>query len=357
MSRTRRPEGPLTPVLRAYREARGRGEDQAWAEQVVLTLAREEVSPQPIVDELRDALPLVRETGEGPAELYGPAREWAAERVADRAERGLATVDSTPDARWRDVPVVGSVAACLVSLLMMLVWLLRDGLTVELTWGLLLLPLLAGTGVVAALATWESVLTRRRAGVAAAAGLGVAAAVVAGLAWLLLGTRDAVLATTSTFALALLAVGYALLAGLLERVLPQAGRRDTAAPDDEVWSRELAGTLRLRLDLSEARVTEIVREARAHAARSGAGLREEFGTPASYASRFSRDRVARARRAAWGWTALVPVVVLLTVDRLVSGGGGDPVSWFWVLLTVAVCWSVATAWRRARRERGRPQAA
>ncbi|WP_298748299.1 hypothetical protein [uncultured Serinicoccus sp.] len=356
MSRTRRSEGPLTPVLRAYRQARGRAEDQAWAEEVVLTLVREEVSPQPVLEELRDALPLVRETGEGPAELYGPAPEWAAGRLADRAERGMATVDSTPDARWRDVPVLGSVVACLVSLLMMLVWLLRDGWSVEVTWGLLLLPLLAGTGVVAALATWESVLTRRPVGVAAAAGLGVAAAVVAGLAWLLLGTRDAVLATTSTFSLALLAVGYALLAGLLERVLPQAGPRG-APSDDEAWQRELAGTLRLRLDLSEARVTEIVREARAHAARSGAGLREEFGTPASYAARFGRDRVARARRAAWGWTALVPVVVLLAVDRLVSGGGADLVSWVWVLFAVAVCWSVVAAWRRVRRERGRPQTA
>ncbi|WP_161937890.1 hypothetical protein [Serinicoccus chungangensis] len=104
-------------------------------------------------------------------------------------------------------------------------------------------------------------------------------------------------------------------------------------------------------------MSEIVREARAHAGRSGAGLREEFGTPASYASRFGRDRVARARRAAWGWTALVPVVLLLTVDRLVDGGAADLVTWIWVLLTVAVCWSVATAWRRVRREQDRPQAA
>ncbi|KUG51855.1 hypothetical protein AVL62_07895 [Serinicoccus chungangensis] len=231
MSRTRRPEGPLTPVLRAYREARGRAEDQAWAEEVVLTLAREEVWARPVLEELRDALPLVRETGEGPAELYGPAPEWAAGRLADRAERGLPTVDSTPDARWRDVPVVGSVAACLVSLLMMLVWLLREGWSVELTWGLLLLPILAGTGVVAAIATWEWVLTRRPVGVAAAAGLGVAATVVAGLTWLLLGTRDAVLATTSTFSLALLAVGYALCC-----------RRPAGAPPPPRTTRRGAGS-------------------------------------------------------------------------------------------------------------------
>lgn len=357
MSRTGRPEGPLTPVLRAYLEVRGRTEDQAWAEQVVGTLVLDEVSPRAIRGELEQALPLVRESGEGPAALYGPGQEWARARVADRAEQGLPTVDSSPDARWRDIPVVGSVTACLVSLMVMVVWLVRDGLTVELTWGLLLMPLLAGMGVTAAIATWETVLTRRPLWVAAGAALGVSAALVAALVWLLLGTRDAVLASVSTFSLALLAVGYALLAGLLERVLPQAPVRPAPPLEDEAWARQLAGTLRLRLDLAEDRVTEIVREARTHAEQSGSSLAQEFGTPASYASRFARDRVARARRAAWAYTALVAPVAAFTVDALVESGGTPGTSWVWALLTAALSWLAVSAWRRVRREDDGPQTA
>lgn len=45
---------------------------------------------------------------------------------------------ATPDATWRDVPVVGFTVAAGIAVLFCLVWLLRDGLTTDYTWGLLL---------------------------------------------------------------------------------------------------------------------------------------------------------------------------------------------------------------------------
>ncbi|QFG67567.1 hypothetical protein [Ornithinimicrobium pratense] len=354
MSRERH-EGPLTGVLQAYRDARGVAQDQAWAEQVVGTLVLDEVSPGLIRRELQDALNLVRESGEGPEVLYGPAREWARERVVDRAEQGLPTVDSTPDSTWRDVLVVGSVVASLISLMILVVWLVRDGFSTDYTWGLLLLPLVAGTGVMGALTTWERVLTRRPAWMAAAAGLGVAALTVALLAWLLLGTRDDVLATGSTFSLGLLAIGYALLAGALERLLPERGHRRRPPLDDEAWARELAGTLRLRMNLPETKVREIVREARSHAAQSGQDLAQEFGTPATYASRFARDRATRARRAAWLQTALVPLAALVAFGGLLEEPTPSGISGYGLMMVAVTLTLAVQGWRRVRRATDDPQ--
>lgn len=356
MTKAQASEGLLTGVLQAYLEARGRVEDQVWAEEVVSTLVRDEVSPGLIRSELQEALTLVRESGEGPDALYGPAPEWARERVVDRAEQGMPTVDSTPDSTWRDVPVVGSVVACLLSLMMMVVWLLRDGLGADYTWGVLLLPLIGGMGVVGALTTWETVLTRRPAWMAAGAGLGVTASTVALLTWLLLATRDEVIATGSTFSLGALAIGYALLAGGLERVLPETGHRRPPPLDDAAWERELAGTLRLRLDLPEDGVREIVREARSHATQSGQDLAHEFGTPATYASRFTRDRAARARRAAWVQTALVPVAALVAFGGLLEAPAPTGISGVGLMMVAVTLTFAILGWRRVRREAGGPQA-
>ena len=42
---------------------------------------------------------------------------------------------TTPDAAWRDVPVLGFTVAAGIAVLFCLVWLLRDGLTTDYTWG------------------------------------------------------------------------------------------------------------------------------------------------------------------------------------------------------------------------------
>ena len=65
----------------------------------------------------------------------------------------------------------------------------------------------------------------------------------------------------------------------------------------------LAGVLRLRADMPEHRVRDILDEARAHGVETGAPLHEEFGRPEDYASRFAPDPVTGLRRKALGFTA------------------------------------------------------
>lgn len=341
-------EGVLTGVLAAYRSARDSAEDERWAQSVATTLALEGAGGAAIRRELEDALTLVRETGEGPEALYGDARRWARTRLSEAPEEGRVLVDETPDTSWRDALVIGCVVAALLTLVLMVVLLLSDGWTTDYTWGWILFPLASALTCTTALATWERVLLRTPRWVAVVAAGAVVVVGVAACTWLVMGLGQ-VIATGSTFWLGALAVGYGLLVGLLDRVLPEGGGRASARPlGDEEWERRLAGTLRMRMDLDEARVRDIVREARAHAEESGRALAAEFGDPAAYAARFERDRPARLRRLAWAKTVLVPLALVVAFAGLVEdpSSGWSGVSWAGVLLLVVGSWVAVDAWRK-----------
>ena len=159
------------------------------------------------------------------------------------------------------------------------------------------------------------------------------------------------------------APAYGGLAWLADRLLPERPRRTApgsgrpapdggVAPlDDDEWAHELAGTLRLRMDMGEERVRETVREARAHAAEAGRPLAEEFGSPAQYAARFSRDTAAAARRTAWIFTAFTVLGAVSVVGGALEGDRfGWPAAWLGACAVVA-----ALRWRdyaRARRRDG-----
>ncbi|MCV7595092.1 hypothetical protein M3B39_006770 [Micrococcus luteus] len=115
---------------------------------------------------------------------------------------------------------------------------------------------------------------------------------------------------------------------------PPARAGAPAALDDDAWARRLAGVLRLRKDLPDARVAEIVRDARARGAAAGRPLAEELGSPEAYAAGFRKDRVAAPRRRAWAVTALV---VLILATRLPGVVAGERLSaWDVAYLLVAV---------------------
>lgn len=346
-------QGVLTGVLTAYRQARGQEQDERWAQGVVAAMVLEGVGGAAAARELEEALPLVRTSGEGPEALYGDARQWALARLRQAPEEGRVLLDETPDASWRDALVVGCVAAAVLTLALMVMVLLKDGWTSEYAWGWVLLPLASGLVCTLSLAVWERVLLRRPRWQAAAAAAAVLAVGVPGLTWLVM-EGEGVVVRTSSLGWGVVALGYGLLAALLERVLPQRSARRSAAVDDGRWERRLAGTLRLRMDLDEARVREIVREARAHAQESGRSLAAEFGDPAAYAARFRRDRTARLRRAAWARTGLVLAAVVVVVLALVEGAGAGWGSLLWAgaALLLVSTWSALDAWGKVHRERG-----
>lgn len=338
----------LEPEIEAMHAARGIEEDRDWALLLVGVFVVDGVSTAAARRHLRRAAEAVAQSGEGPDELFGTPVEFAAQMRADAAEAGEPIVDSTPDASWRDVPVVGFTVAAAISVLFFVVWLVRDGLTTEYSWGLLAGPVLMSLLGVGAMTLWERLLPRVSRLVAVLAA-GAAFVVVGGLAgWLVTGGGTETLFTGSTFWLLALAPVHAALAWLANRVLPEARPVATSSADpldDDAWARELAGTLRLRMQLSDARIREIVREAQAHAADAGRPLAEEFGAPAGYASRFAKDGVAGKRRMAWFFTALAGLVVLTNVAGAVEDGGIDAWSVAQILVLVLV---VGVSWREYR---------
>lgn len=344
--------GLLTGVLTAYGEARGEEQDERWAQDVVAAMLRESVGVAAIRRELEGALTLVHESGEGPASLYGDPRAWTLARLREAPEEGHVLVDETPDTSWRDALVVGCIVAALLTFLVMVMVLVKDGWKTDYSWGWMLFPLASGLMCTVALAVWERVLLRRPRLVAVAAAAAVVVPGVAGTTWLVMGA-DRVVATATSFAWGALAVGYVVLASLLDRVLPEPGERRSTRPlDDEAWESRLAGTLRMRMDLPESRVSDIVHEARTHAAHAGRGLAEEFGDPALYAARFGRDRPARLRRAAWGQTAMVALAVLVVVVAVINrpAEGWNTLLWAGTLMFLVSTWSAVDAWRKVRRD-------
>lgn len=256
---------------------------------------------------------------------------------------------ATPDATWRDVPVVGFTVAAGIAVLFCLVWLLRDGLTTDYTWGLLLAPVLMGVAEVAVMVLWERLLVRVPRLAATLVVGGALLAFVLVLAWWLVEVNAQThLFTGSTFWLLAVAPVCAGLAWLAHRLLPAARRpveEPPAALDDDAWARRLAGVLRLRKDLPDARVAEIVRDARARGAAAGRPLAEELGSPESYAAGFRKDLVIAPRRRAWAVTALVLLILATRLPGVVAGEGLSAWDVAYLLLAVVV---LVSEWRDYR---------
>ena len=256
---------------------------------------------------------------------------------------------ATPDATWRDVPVLGFTVAAGIAVLFCLVWLLRDGLTTDYTWGLLLAPVLMGVAGVAVMVLWERLLVRVPRLAATLVVGGALLAFVLVLAWWLVEVNAQThLFTGSTFWLLAVAPVCAGLAWLAHRLLPAARRpvgEPPAALDDDAWARRLAGVLRLRKDLPDARVAEIVRDARARGAAAGRPLAEELGSPESYAAGFRKDLVIAPRRRAWAVTALVLLILATRLPGVVAGEGLSAWDVAYLLLAVVV---LVSEWRDYR---------
>ena len=334
-------------------------QDVVWASLVAFRLSMDGVATSAARRELRRVADVVRESGEGPEALFGTPDEFARQVQDDAAEAGEPLVDSSPDAAWRDVLPVGLTVAAGTSVLFAVVWLIRDGLTTNVSWGTLFAPGLVGVTGVTVMTLWERMLVRASRLVAVLTCAAALAAMACAIAfWLVEVNAGTRLFTGSTLWLFALTPAYGALAWLAEKMLPQApparttseaaaaGLADDAWADD-AWAEELAGTLRLRMDLPEARVREIVREARAHAAESGRPLVEEFGAPARYAARFRRDRATASRRMAWLYTGMAALVLTISLGTFLTDGR---LSWWNVAWVTVIVLVAAGQWREYRRQ-------
>lgn len=343
----------LRDLVDSFADVRGREEDADWARQADGHLAVAQVTPAHRHRLLARARSVAVEAHESPDDLFGLPEDWAAEVQEEAAAEGVSLTDSSATS-VADVFSVGFVLASVASLLALVLTLIADGLTTDLSLGLFLLPAVIGVGGVGVFWAWDRLQRRLASVVAFGVVLVLAGGLIALTALVMLALGEVLFVGTSTFLWLGPAAVYAGLAWLAARVLPDAAADQGATPQtDDEWAARLAYLLRSRADVPEHRVTEAVAEARAHGAESGATLAEEFGSPASYAARVPRSRVHLARSRA----AVLTVAMALTVGMLfgVLIPSGD-VSWFhWVIVAGAVV-AAGFAWadvRSAAREEAR----
>jgi hypothetical protein len=296
---------PLATTIDAFDRARGDDMDGVWAHSVAWRLLRRDVEPGQVDEGLTEALALVRETQEAPADLFGSSEEHADALYDHWVDDGRLHLWDASSMAWREVPSWGLGMGAFWCIGFMVAF-LADGETSR-TWtlGMVVIPVGIGWAKAAALAAWDSVLRSRGpvvAVLAVAATMATAATAIASVnEW----GKAHPLGTASTWWYLWAAASCALLAMAWGRWLES---RPAPAPpgiaDVDDWSRQLAAILRGSHHLSEVRVRTIVGDAHAHASDAGRTVQEEFGTPAEHAARFTPDRARKRRLEAWFWVFL-----------------------------------------------------
>ena len=310
---TRR-EPPLPALLDRFAAARGVPADKDWAAAAAGRFLLDDVREEIVLRELTEALAAVQESGQGPEDLFGPAADWARERAAEASAAGESVLDTDPSLTWRAAPCNALIIAALFSVPFAVVFAFRDGLTVDYSWGHVLFSLVLAVVMTVVITLWSQTILRRS--FSATVGIVAAGAVplVVGAGFLLPWLSEQPLFTGSVGWHAAIVAGYLGLGALGFWLLPTDDVPDTTTqtPDDDAWALVLGGVLRSKLAYSDARVREVVDEARAHAAASGRPLAEEFGNPQDYAARFRPDRGRRLR-----WEAiLLTAVAVYWVGKL-----------------------------------------
>ncbi|SJN21953.1 hypothetical protein FM125_03870 [Micrococcus lylae] len=335
----------LRDLVDSFADVRGREEDADWARRADGNLAVAQVTPAHRHRLLARAHSVAVEAQESLDELFGLPEDWAAEVQEEAAAEGTSLTDSSATSA-ADVFSVGFVLASVASVLALVLTLIADGLTTDLSLGLLLLPAVIGLGGVGVFWAWDRLQRRLASVVAFGVVLVLAGALIALTALVMLALGEVLFAGISSFLWLAPAAVYAALAWLAARALPDAAADQGATPQtDDEWAARLAYLLRSRADVPEHRVTEAVAEARAHTAESGATLAEEFGSPASYAARIPHDRVHHARNRAAVLTVAMALVVGMLFGVLVPSGD---VSWVHWLVVAGTAVSTGFAWAGAR---------
>ena len=246
---------PLAATIEAFDDVRGDSMDGVWAYGVSWALMMRDVDARLVAQGLGEALEVVRETGYGPADLFGSPREHADELYERWLEDGRLVLADRLRQTWPDAIRLGLglSAACAV---LVLAWALIQVEPIGSTVTLRLLPIALATGVGCSvgLVVWS------------------------------------------------------------RRHRPRGRAAAPDAPAEVRWSAELTEILRTRHAMSAARVRDVVAEAHLHAADSGTSLHEEFGTPEEYAARFAPDRARRSRFTVAGLTGLLVLSAVLLVD-------------------------------------------
>ena len=346
----------------AFEQARGVAADKEWAELVIGRLYLEDINRTLVLEELSGALELVRNSGEGPEELFGEAFDYVEQQTEQWHDDGAPLAPVEPGTSWWDVPPVAACMASFIAVLVLVMEAVSGSWTTSYTLGKVLLPALTGITAIVSITTLETLLMRTRRLWAIAGALVVA--VIGGsilLASFLLG-NDRPLFTGPLWWYAVLVAGHALITAAIFHWTPHGDdlrarhRSQTAitaengaaspatedASDDE-WADRLAGILRLRLEMPESEVRSTIAEAHQHALSSGTTMAEEFGSPGAYAARLPRSTAGRRVRERWrrtAWMLAVPTFGYLAFEGLQHGWEWGNIAWFMAIAFAVSCITV-----------------
>lgn len=351
----------------AFGLARGVKADQDWAELVIGRMYLENINHTLVHAELTQVLALVRDSGESPQDLFGDPFDYVDAQIQQWRTEGAPVLPVEPPTSWRDVPVLAASIATFTIAMFGVLELFSGNWTTDYTLGKLLAPALIGTTALVSLTTFETRLQHiRRLWAVVLALLPALLGITLTASLFVLGNTTP-LFTGPLWWYAVLTVGHALVTIGLYRYFSDAQAHRTlhhslrstlsrqgattqtehkAAPTaqtDDQWALELAGLLRLRIEMPEKEVRATVVEARQHARNNNTTLSEEFGAPNDYASRLPRSTSGRRVRERWrriAWIIALPAFGYLAFEGLQHGWAWSNVRWIMAIAFTAACFTV-----------------
>jgi hypothetical protein len=342
-----RPAGPeLTRTLRLFRSARGLTSDAEWAEAAFARMVFDGVRINAAESTLAEAADVVEDAQESPEELFGAPHDWARSRTEDLQREGLDVVEHGVDLGLRQGVVYSfGFAAGFTALFgatMVLGLLTGGGISTLPLLSFSLMPLLISAVILGLIKVYRVTTTRLRfvPAIAICAGFVIVCATV--IANLLVLALNDLGPRVNEFWFLLLIPVYAGLCWLLSRLWPDpgaatsadaAGTTTQAAPrtpqdvikasevSDDDWERRAQTAMRLRGDLSERRVRQVLAEARAHGADGDRPLVEEFGSPEGYAQTVVPDPRVKPRRMMLLYLAVAMAFAATALMAILDDGG------------------------------------
>lgn len=259
-----------------------------------------------------------------------------------RQGKGPESAPQGPGTHPQEILVIGSVVTAVITVIFFFMFLFGGGGPVTYTWGLVLLPVAVGFGVVGLIAFYEFALQRmRRALVVLLCVLAVAGFSLA-MAMLFAYGNPHPLGEASVWWLLVAAIGWVGLTLILDKLMPPP-RVESGPVDDDAWRRRLSGDLRLRAGISEAQLKVALAQAEEQAA--GGALYQQLGPPEAYARRFPRDRAAERRLQRWFWTAFVVLAAYLALSPVAEAGWAwSELPWYGVAAFLIALAAAVSSW-------------
>lgn len=352
----------LTRVEEAFFGARTVEADIEWAQDAFVRLVLFDVKIEIAESALTEAAWVVGESQAPPAELFGPAFEWAEGQVIELKREGVDALEKPMHLSVRQMLVYSLCSAAVFSVLLCGVLLLgsffdRGVDPPQFTIGLGIMPWLISLVTFVLINAYTRAsehFSFAKAGSISAGVIVIGAAAVAGIV-MPLGQYGP---KANIFWTAALVPGYALLCFFVSKLWCEPQESESAAaeqvvtassvPDDQ-WLARAQKALRGRGDLGEHRISEAMAEISMHASEQGTSLVREFGNPEGYAQSLPGDPRVKPRRLTLLYTVLALAWLIMGLGTLADHQWdfGWSLTGYFILVVLCLC-QVVRYTRRAR---------